>query len=188
MGMSQSLFDYEAALLACAAEQRSALTALYQQEAPRLIAVVYRILQNQSLAEEIVHDAFIKIWTSAQTYRPELGSARGWIYTLTRNLALNALQKNQRQVQADPEFLTDLMDQLQAENEHNASNEAENSLHNRNLYHCIEQLNEANKQCILQAYIHGYTQEEIAHLMDKPIGTIKTWIRRSLQALKECLQ
>lgn len=187
--MSQSLFDYEAALLACAGGHRKALSDLYQQESPRLMAVVYRILQNRTLAEEIVHDAFLKIWTQSANYRPELGSARGWIYTLTRNLALNALQKTQRQVQADPEFLTDLLDNLQSQDEDKTPvSQPEQHLEKQSLHHCIEQLNTNSKQCILHAYIDGYTQDEIAKLMDTPLGTVKTWIRRSLQALKECLQ
>jgi len=185
--MSESLFDYEAALLACASGHRKSLNDLYQQESQRLMAVVYRILQNRALAEEIVHDAFLKIWTQSVNYRPELGSARGWIYTLTRNLALNALQKNQRQVQADPEFLTDLLDNLQDEDSTPVS-QPEQHLEQQSLHNCIEQLNDNSKQCILHAYIDGYTQDEIATLMDTPLGTVKTWIRRSLQALKECLQ
>lgn len=187
--MSEFLFDYEATLLACANGQRKALNDLYQQESQRLMAVVYRILQNRVLAEEIVHDAFLKIWTQSINYRPELGSARGWIYTLTRNLALNALHKNQRQIQADPQFLTDLLDNLQRQDDDKTPvSQPEQHLEQQSLHHCIEQLNDNSKHCILHAYIDGYTQDEIATLMDKPLGTVKTWIRRSLQALKECLQ
>lgn len=180
-------FDYETSLLACARGERNALRALYQQEAPRMLAIVQRILQNRSLSEEIVHDAFVKIWANADSYRPELGAARGWIYTLTRNLALNALEKNQRNIQADPAFITDLLENLQQQTSAQTS-EQESRLEDNALHHCIEQLSEMGKQCIVYAYIDGYSQTEIAKLVGSPLGSVKSWIRRSLLTLKECLQ
>ena len=152
-----------------------------------MFTVVFRILQNRAVAEEIVHDAFMKIWTNASSFQSSLGSARGWIYTLTRNLALNALEKSQRMVQADPDFLQDLLD-----SQHIQENECEDSmdslLSNDRLLRCLEMLNLESKQCIVHAYVEGYSQNEIAEIMEKPLGTIKSWIRRSLQSLKECLQ
>lgn len=180
-----STFDYEAALAACANGHRQALTDLYHQESPRLLAVVMRIMQSRALAEDIVHDAFVKIWANAASFHPSLGSARGWIYTLTRNLALNALEKHQRQIQADPEFLTDLIDQQHTDHLDDMNHDL---LEQQQLYKCLETLDAQQKQCVLHAYIDGYTQEEIAGLVDKPLGTVKSWIRRSLQTLKECLQ
>ncbi|WP_206199109.1 sigma-70 family RNA polymerase sigma factor [Thiomicrorhabdus indica] len=185
--MSDPTFDYEAALMACASGKRTALTELYQQEASRLLTVVFRILKNRALAEDIVHDAFLKIWANAKSYQPELGSGRGWIYTLTRNLALNALEKHQRQVQTDPEFLTDILDKMQQQTSSN-KNPMDDSLQHKTLYDCMENLSDESKQCILHSYVEGYTQEEISNLLNKPLGTVKSWIRRSLQALKECLQ
>lgn len=180
-------FDYEASLSACAKGERQALRALYQQEASRLLTVVQRILQNRSVSEEIVHDAFVKIWANAHRYRPELGAARGWIYTLTRNLALNALEKNRRNIQADPTFVNDLLDDLQQQSGSQTS-EQESKLEENALHHCIEKLSDMGKQCIVYAYINGYSQTEIATLIDSPLGSVKSWIRRSLLSLKECLQ
>ena len=176
-------FDYELALQSCASGKRQALNDLYYQEAPRLLAVVMRILQNRALAEDVVHDAFVKIWANASSFQPNLGSARGWIYTLTRNLALNALEKHQRQVQAEPDFLTDLLDQMHMQEDSSLCPSDEHSLQ-----HCLKALDAQQQRCLLHAYIDGYTQEEISQLFEKPLGTIKSWIRRSLQTLKECLQ
>ncbi|QBM16695.1 hypothetical protein MARI_07860 [Marinobacter sp. JH2] len=184
-------FDYERVLKNCAEGNRHALMQLYAQEAPRLLAVVMRILQNRPLAEDVVHDAFIKIWQSAHSYNASLGSARGWIYTLTRNLALNALKYSKRKVLAEPNFLLDLCDKKAIEAEHqpdHLSELAEDHLGQAALHKCLDRLEPERKLCVLHAYVDGYTQDEIANLLDKPLGTVKSWIKRSLNALKECLQ
>lgn len=188
---SPTAFDYENALKHCANGNRQALMQLYEQEAPRLLAVVMRILQNRSLAEDIVHDAFIKIWKNSGSYHPELGSARGWVYTLTRNLALNALKYSKRQVLSEPEFLLDLCDSKLVEEEQGSdtlSELAKDPLTQNELHLCLDKLEPDRKLCILHAYVDGYTQGEIAQLLDKPLGTVKSWIKRSLKVLKECLQ
>lgn len=188
---SATAFDYEKNLLECAAGKRPALIALYEQEASRLLTVAVRILQNQGLAEDVVHDAFVKVWTHAKTYDPSLGSARGWIYTLTRNLALNAVKYSNRQLQSDPEFLLDLIDSREAEAqgaEDEISQMVQDGVSQSHLMACLEELKPEPKLCILHAYVDGYTQDEIANLIQKPLGTVKSWIKRSLAALKECLQ
>jgi len=184
-------FDYEDALNSCAAGNKRALMQLYEQESSRLLTVVMRILKNRALAEDVVHDAFIKIWKNAASYSVDLGSGRGWIYTLTRNLALNSLKYSHRQVLAEPEFLLDLCDSQTLESEHKPDDFSELAAESRThsaIYGCIDHLEYERKLCILHAYVDGYTQDEIATLLDKPLGTVKSWIKRSLHALKECLQ
>lgn len=188
---SSTTFDYEAVLQQSATGDRRALMQLYEQEATRLLTVVMRILRNRPLSEDVVHDAFIKIWQNADSYHKELGSARGWIYTLTRNLALNALKYSHRQVLAEPDFLLDLCDNKVLESACQAddlADLADDPLSQASLQTCLEYLAPERKLCVLHAYVDGYTQQEIAKLLDKPLGTVKSWIKRSLSALKECLQ
>lgn len=185
--MLLTTFNYEATILACAQGQRPALRALYAQESPRLLAVVLRIVQNRALAEDIVHDAFIKIWTQAAQYQPELGAARGWIYTITRNLALNALQYSQRQIGVDTSELIDLADRL-VEHDGATNTDTHHGQDSERLHGCLEQLEPQPKQCLLYAYVEGYTQNEIAQRLNQPLGTVKSWVKRSLQRLKECMQ
>jgi len=184
-------FDYEAVLQHCAQGDRRALVQLYEQESTRLLTVVMRILQNRPLSEDVVHDAFIKIWKNAGSYRQELGSARGWLYTLTRNLALNALKHSNRQVLAEPDFLLDLCDKqvlASAEQSQGVADFTDDPVAQASLQTCLEYLEPQRKLCVLHAYVDGYTQDEIAKLLNKPLGTVKSWIKRSLSALKECLQ
>jgi len=187
---SDTTFNYENVLKNCAEGKKSALMLLYKQEAPRLLAVAMRILQNRTLAEDVVHDAFIKIWSNSNSYHSELGSARGWIYTITRNLALNAVKYSGRQIHSDPEFLLDLVDSQTLKHHQNQDNIAllaDDSFALAELSHCLNDLKPMHKLCILHAYVDGYTQDEIATLLKKPLGTVKSWIKRSLNALKECL-
>jgi DNA-directed RNA polymerase specialized sigma24 family protein len=94
-------FDYDAALAACAAGDQAALRRLYDQEGARLLGVAKRIVRDTALAEDIVHDAFIKIWTGAGSFDPLRGAARGWMYTVTRHLALNTVRDNAREIGVD---------------------------------------------------------------------------------------
>ena len=91
-------FDYEATLAACAAGERAAMQRLYAQEGGRLLGVVQRIVRDAALAEDIVHDACVNIWTRAARFDPARGSARGWIYSVARNLALNAVRDGAREL------------------------------------------------------------------------------------------
>ena len=88
-----------AALARCAAGDRAALRVIYNSEAPRMIGVARRILFRQDLAEEAVHDAFIRIWRGAAGFDPHRGSARGWLYAVVRNRALS-IHRNEHRYEA----------------------------------------------------------------------------------------
>ena len=77
---------------------------LYEQEGARLLGVALRIVRQRALAEDIVHDACVNIWTRAASYDASRGSARGWIYSVVRNLALNAVRDGSRPANAPPTF------------------------------------------------------------------------------------
>lgn len=180
-------FDYEAALAACAAGDRQALERIYQQEGPRMLGVALRIVHHRALAEDIVHDACIAIWTRASSYQSTLGSGRGWIYTVVRHLALNAVRNGSRHVDID-DITSDALQashSLQAWNEQLEQQDQMASL--GRLEHCLQALEPQRRHCLLHAYVDGCTHAEIAARLDTPLGTIKAWIRRSLSALQECM-
>jgi len=92
------VFDYEACLRACARGEQRALRQLYEQDSSRLLGVALRIVREKALAEDIVHDAFINIWRGAGSFDPSRGSARGWVFSVTRHLALNVVRNHYREV------------------------------------------------------------------------------------------
>jgi RNA polymerase sigma-70 factor (ECF subfamily) len=176
-------FDYEAAVLACARGERFALRALYDREGRWLLGVAQRIVRDRERAEDVLHDAFVQIWQHASTFQPELGSARGWIYTVVRHRALKEARDGGRVVAMDPLLLADLADTQQA-----GTAEAEQrALDGDSLEHCLQRLEATRRACLMHAFVDGYTHEQIAQRLNTPLGTVKSWIRRSLASLKECL-
>ncbi|MBO0496780.1 sigma-70 family RNA polymerase sigma factor [Pseudomonas sp. Marseille-Q1929] len=167
------MFDYEACLLACARGDQRALRQLYEQDSGHLLGVALRITRDKALAEDVVHDAFIKIWRGAGSFDPARGAARGWVFSVTRHLALNAMRNSYREVPLG--------------DEHEPAATPEFSTHSGQIHTCLEQLDPARRSCILHAYVDGYSHSEIARKLDTPLGTVKAWIKRSLAALRECM-
>jgi RNA polymerase sigma-70 factor (ECF subfamily) len=176
--------NLEAALADCAKGDRAALKHIFDQEAGRLVAMAQRIVRRRDLAEEVVQEAFIRIWTHAHQFSPDRGSARGWIYAIVRNRALNLLRDAKRE---------DLVgeDQLEGTQDGEQLTEIMNAWHQLDrasrLKQCLDSLDEMKRRGILMAYVGGYTHGEIAGRLNLPLGTAKSWIRRGLSSLRECM-
>jgi len=170
------VFDYEACLRACARGEQRALRQLYEQDSSRLLGVALRIVREKALAEDIVHDAFINIWRGAGSFDPSRGSARGWVFSVTRHLALNVVRNHYREVPLGDEY-----EQVAA------TDTVEFSTRSGQVHTCLEQLDPTRRTCILHAYVDGFSHSEIARKLDAPLVTVKAWIKRSLAALRECM-
>ena len=103
-------FDHAAALARCAQGDRAALRRLYEREASFLMGVALRIVRDRATAEDVLHDAFLNIWTRAATFDARRGAGRAWMYGIVRHRALDAVRSGARTVSADEEQL----DALQA--------------------------------------------------------------------------
>jgi RNA polymerase sigma-70 factor, ECF subfamily len=175
-------FDFHRCLEACAQGDRRALQALYDHEGARLLGVARRIARDDATAEDIVHDVMIRIWTRAASFDPARGSARGWIYSITRHLALNTIRDTRRETvleDADIDTSTAV---------HAGLDDFDLWSGSAKIYRCLEQLQPAPQRCILHAYVDGCSHAEIAGRLGAPLGTVKAWIKRSLKALRECLE
>ena len=160
--------------------------ALYTQESARLLGVAKRIARSDALAEDIVHDAFLKIWTRAGSFDPARGTARGWIFSVTRHLALNFMRDNAHIVQVCEQSESALLAEASLEPATDADT-FEYRARSGRIYGCLEQLEPARRNCILHAYVDGYSHSEISQKLGAPLGTVKAWIKRSLVALRECM-
>lgn len=174
-------FDYESALEACARGERFALRALYEREARWLLGVAQRIVRDHDTAHDVLQEAFLQIWQRAASYQRALGSARGWIYTVVRHRALDEVRKLRREMPVG--------DDLEALADRHALHEAGQvaASDGAALDRCLQTLEERKRECIVYAFVEGYTHEQIAERLTTPVGTVKSWIRRGLIALKECL-
>lgn len=165
-----------AAMARCASGERAALRVIYDIEAPRMVGVARRILKRQDLAEEAVQDCFMRVWRAARSFDPQKGAARSWLYTILRNCALSILRDEGRFV-SDDEKIED------------AATESALSLlpETSALRRCLEQLDPERRSVVVLAYVHGLSHGELAGKLGVPLGTVKSWVRRSLISLQECM-
>ena len=178
--------DHGALLIRCAAGDRAALEALFRAEAPRMKAVALRMLRRDHAAEEAVQDAFVRIWRKAHQYDPDRGTALGWIYTVQRSIALNMLRSEKHEVMHAPD---DIDAARELETEMQSADDILGRLdESKRLRICLAQLEPARRKAVLLAYAYGLSHGEIAGRLASPLGTIKAWLRRSLSALRECMQ
>lgn len=181
--MTASGFSIETALAQCARGDQRALKLIYEHEGPRMLGVATRLIKRRSLAEEAVHDAFVSIWRHAARFDPAKGSGLTWIYAILRNRSLTILRDEGR---------TELSDEPVAEE--TASEEASPEKivlglsDAKALKHCLERLDQKRRDAILLAYCEGLSHGELAGRLGLPLGTVKSWLRRSLMTLRECLQ
>jgi RNA polymerase sigma factor (sigma-70 family) len=184
---AEHAFDYETALRNCAGGDRQALQDIYRQESRHLLGVALRIVRQRQQAEDVLHDAFMNIWTKAASFDAALGSGRGWIYSVVRNLALNAVRNGAREVGVDEETAEalDAESSLAAHQEQGDAFERRASL--GKLDDCLARLDPVRRNCILYAYLDGCSHGEIAERTKTPLGTVKAWIKRGMGSLRECM-
>jgi RNA polymerase sigma factor (sigma-70 family) len=161
---------------------RAALRRIYDGEAPRMLGVAMRLLRRRALAEEAVHDAFVQVWQKAGSFDPARGEARTWLYAILRHRALNILRGEAR---------TELVDNLEPMGLEAPEEDAETLVIRLSdtgaLRRCLERLEPVRRQAILLAFMQGLSHGELAGRFGVPLGTMKSWIRRSLVVLKECM-
>jgi RNA polymerase sigma factor (sigma-70 family) len=167
-----------AAIARCAAGERSAMRVIYDIEAGRMVGVARRMLRRQDLAEEAVQDTFMRLWRSARSFDPAKGSVRTWLYAILRNCAISVMRDEGR-------FESD------SEAGEEAAPATENALarlpETSALRRCLEQLDPHRRSVIVLAYVHGLSHGELAGKLNVPLGTVKSWVRRSLISLQECM-
>lgn len=174
--------NLEKLLRAAAKGEKAAFRGIYDATSAKLFAVAVRILKRADLAEDVVQDAYLKIWDAAPNYSPELGSPIGWMVAITRNRAIDVLRKRVEVAVEDEKDRGERADDTPDPFELTSQ-----SLELKSLLGCMEALGPEQRQCLLMAYYYGYTHEEISEQLDKPVGTVKSWIRRSLARVQECM-
>lgn len=179
--------DIDAASLAVTLERvadgdRSAFEEVYRRTAVKLFGVCLRILPMRQEAEEALQEAYLLVWRKAATFDATKGSAMTWLITLTRNRAVDRLRGAGRFVAGPIELADQVPDPAPA-----ASTRLEISQDERRVAECIEMLGAGDAALIRTAFFEGATYADLAQRAAKPLGTIKSRIRRALLMLRDCL-
>jgi RNA polymerase sigma-70 factor, ECF subfamily len=170
---------------AVALGDRAAFRKLYDASAAKLFGFALRILQRDELAQEAIQDAFVSIWHAAGTYQAHLASPMTWMATIVRNKALDVRRRMKANGDNEP-FDSDLPGTLE-DPAPGPQDRASLSRDADALASCMDRLESRQRQAIGMAYLHDLSHSEVAAQLSLPIGTVKTWIRRGLDRLRDCL-
>lgn len=174
------------ALIAAIADgDAAALDQLYARYRPAALAVAYSVLRDATTAEDILHDAFLSVWRSAASYRPERGSLRSWLMTIARNAAIDHLRARKPLVQ--PTLEIDRYERLDHATE-DVPAIVEGALAAGRLRGAVRALPAAQRDAVELAFYSGLTHGEIAARTGLPLGTVKGRLRLGMRRLRLDLQ
>jgi RNA polymerase sigma-70 factor (ECF subfamily) len=159
---------------------------LYQASSSHLFGLLLRMLKRRDWAEEALQDCYVKIWQKADTYSPDRGQPLTWLMTVARYRALDLLRMKRPEVEMPDEADAPPMTFADEAGEDPEARAVEREGIGR-LQECLGGLAEEQRRGVLLAYYEGYTHQELARALDAPLGTVKSWVRRGLQRLRECL-
>ena len=172
--------DIDSLIARVANGDREAFRAIYGSAGPKLFAICLRMMRRREEAEEILQEAFVRIWERSHQYDPAKGAGLAWLATIARHCALDRLRKPGRGMAEFDEAVVEEIDShvsaLQA-----GSGQA------IDLRRCLDGMRREYRDAVVLAYVNGMTHEELALHLDKPVGTIKSWVRRGLDQLKGCM-
>ena len=158
---------------------RLAFGRLYDLTSNRLFAVVRRVLKRQELAEEALQEAFVRVWQKANLYDSTQARPMAWLAAIARNQAIDLRRRSSERVgeELDTDGVTTAV----------VLPQADLALELKQLRDCLSRLPENRQDMVLLAYYQGWSREELAAQFRRPVTTVKTLLRRSLIALRECL-
>jgi len=180
-------------LLTAARDEGSAeaFERLYKICAPLLLGVAQRVVGRRELAEEVLHDGFAAIWRSVERFDPTTAQPLAWMVAIVRNRAIDVRSSHDvsrvdsyHAVDDDPEGMLDrLFDWSPGEDDAEDQRRAATWLRG-----CLGKLKAAERQALVLAYEHGLSHGDLAAHLQKPLGTVKTWVRRGVDNLRQCME
>jgi RNA polymerase sigma-70 factor (ECF subfamily) len=161
----------------CAAGDSAAFRALYDQTSPILFARLLRMLRRRSVAEETLQEVYVRIWQRAAQFEAHRGRPLAWMVTIARYAAID-LMRRERMTLVSDDAIAELADESSGDGPIEKPDHFDD---------CVGRLNEKTRECITLAFVEGRSHDEIARITTNPLGSVKSWIRRGLMSLKECL-
>ncbi|MBI0331347.1 sigma-70 family RNA polymerase sigma factor [Burkholderia plantarii] len=170
-------------LLSVARGDQQAFAEFYRLTSSRVYGVIVRMLHDTGEAEDVLQEAYTSAWRRADSFDPARAGAMTWLVTLARNRAIDRLRQH-RDTPLDDSAAQDLPD----DDTPSPAALAEASEERRRLQDCLDQLGAPQRHAVRDAFFSGATYAELAERLSVPLGTMKSWIRRSLMQLKLCLE
>lgn len=165
----------------CAAQDRAAFRAIYAATSAKLLGVTLRILGNRTDAEDALQEVYTRVWLKSGQFNPEKGAGMTWLIAMARNLAIDRLRAR-KPAQDDDDAAMAIPDPSpRAEAQLIAKGEA------LRISQCFDTLEPDRAAAVRGAYLDGQSYDDLAQRFAVPLNTMRTWLRRSLLKLKECL-
>ncbi len=173
-----------AALARIPGSDRAALQTVYRLTSAKLFGVALRILGERGEAEDVLQEAYVTVWHKAADFDPDRASPMTWLIAIARNRAIDHLRATRQSRRMEP------IDQTAevADNAIAADTALENAQDHARLHACLEGLEARERNALRGAFFDGNTYEDLAARMNVPLGTMKSWIRRAMIKLKNCLE
>ena len=173
---------------------RAAFATLYRSTSAHLYGVILRINPDRGHAEDILQDIFVNIWRSAQGFDAARAQSMTWLTSIARNRAIDSLRRRKTEIATvsaqaggdDVEPESDLL-ALTPSSDMGPLELLLQAARMRAISHCVGELSAEQQQCVALAYYQGLSHSEVSQSLAQPLGTVKSWIRRALIALKDCL-
>lgn len=160
------------------------ISALYDQYGRLAYSVIFRVVRDAAIAEDLLQETFLRVWNRSSSFDPDRGALGPWILTVARNRAIDHLRS------VDGRMAAGALTLDRIENPKLFSNFEDGALNldrARRVKEALGKLTPAQKEVIELAYYEGLSQTEIAARLKQPLGTVKTWARTALRALREQL-
>ncbi|MCM3562429.1 MAG: sigma-70 family RNA polymerase sigma factor [Hydrogenophaga sp.] len=164
-----------------------ALKALYDLTARKLYGLSLRVVGSAEAAEDALQETFVQVWRTAGDYRASLSPPMAWLGLIVRSRSLDSLRRRA----AERSHLTQELDETLADTlEGDAPDPLDTSLASQQawaLHQCLGQLEHKQREVISLAYLRDLSHGELSERLALPLGTVKTWIRRGLDKLRDCM-
>jgi len=170
-----------------ALRDRDAFADVYRRTSNHLLGIAYAVLHREDRAEDALQEAFINVWHGAANYNPAIAAPMTWLINIVRNKAIDRLRSGRSERDATVE-LDDSVNEIADDAAHQPQQLLDDSLARARIDACMAGLGATQRQAIALAYYRGLVHTEIAEALGAPLGTVKAWVRRGMDKLRECLQ
>jgi RNA polymerase sigma-70 factor (ECF subfamily) len=197
---SERSLHLQALLSRAALGDRAAFEALYRDTSGYLLGVILRIVGDRDLAEDLLQEVYVNVWRAAGGFDAQRSQPLTWLTSIARNRAIDGLRRRK----ADPVVPVSQLGRLGGPHDSDGDSGPDllestvddgagplelmqQAAEAQGVQTCLEQLTHEQQQCLSLAYYRGLSHAETAAHLSQPLGTVKSWVRRALLAMRDCL-